>query len=729
MFNYDWLTSDPDHAGTQEYSLSTGVMESTSPVVNRDGLSMSIISSSPTLNTDADRQEKAEEELAYDLKPDGVESASRSFTRILFNNLPNIEASSLSFDIAVSGDASANQKMKVTVCIADSGRAYSPYIAVSDKLPEKPVRITTPLHPYGYMKQLEITVETPTEGVKLSIDDITINAQIAFSFSLVRFLGVWLFLVFFYALRPGSVIWRCRYQECPLLAVIPSAAFVIIALSFFVWETSVPHDDWNTEVTKASDEYAALAAAMVDSGHLYLDTIPPDYLRNMKDVSDGDERLIGKENIYDITARDYLQSSAGSPVSYKLDAAYYNGRYYVYFGVAPVMLAYIPYYVLTGGYLGNTPVIFVCLVIIALFSFLLISMLVRRKFCNASCGIVVLAYMGFLAASSLVYSIGYPSFYNVPVCFALALLSVGAYLLFCAYKTQRVWVRWFLVLFGVFCLVATLGCRPQITIGALIVGLIYLILSIRKKRVSLWDILAAAIPVFVIVGLLLLYNQMRFGSPFDFGANYNLTGNDMTLRGLSLIRGVEGMMWYMFGTPELSANFPFMERYLPDCVYAGRSVVEDFTCGLFFSAPFAMLTFVFAASQKVPRFVRVSIIICTMAAFGMALFDSEGAGIVIRYIQDFGYLIGAAFALGLISYDHVSAYGCDGEFGTNGTELARYHSLYSVAALLLAVSLVMSLLIWTSQVFLYLPEAYSLDYYDIKAFFDAWGPTAIPLGK
>ncbi|MCO7109522.1 hypothetical protein NIA69_10595 [Gemmiger formicilis] len=32
------------------------------------------------------------------------------------------------------------------------------------------------------------------------------------------------------------------------------------------------------------------------------------------------------------------------------------------------------------------------------------------------------------------------------------------------------------------------------------------------------------------------YNAARFGSPFDFGANYNLTGNDMTQRGFNAVR-------------------------------------------------------------------------------------------------------------------------------------------------------------------------------------------------
>ncbi len=41
--------------------------------------------------------------------------------------------------------------------------------------------------------------------------------------------------------------------------------------------------------------------------------------------------------------------------------------------------------------------------------------------------------------------------------------------------------------------------------------------------------------VLVAVGLM-WYNAARFGSPFDFGANYNLTSNDMTHRGFAVGR-------------------------------------------------------------------------------------------------------------------------------------------------------------------------------------------------
>ena len=62
-------------------------------------------------------------------------------------------------------------------------------------------------------------------------------------------------------------------------------------------------------------------------GQLYLEEEPPDWLKSMDDP-------------YDKSARDELQKETGEP--YLFDVAYYDGHYYVYFGVVPVLMFYLP---------------------------------------------------------------------------------------------------------------------------------------------------------------------------------------------------------------------------------------------------------------------------------------------------------------------------------------------------------------------------------------------------
>lgn len=72
-------------------------------------------------------------------------------------------------------------------------------------------------------------------------------------------------------------------------------------------------------------------------------------------VGDAEEALLAMKNPYDTIA---LQAAG---IGYRADYAYYNGKYYVYFGIVPVLLLYLPYYLLTGGALQNYVAVFVFL--------------------------------------------------------------------------------------------------------------------------------------------------------------------------------------------------------------------------------------------------------------------------------------------------------------------------------------------------------------------------------
>ena len=72
------------------------------------------------------------------------------------------------------------------------------------------------------------------------------------------------------------------------------------------------------------------------------------------------------------------------------------------------------------------------------------------------------------------------------------------------------------------------------------------------------------------------YNAIRFGSPFDFGATYNLTSNDMTRRGFVLERIPLGIFEYVFQPITVSGAFPFMEAVSLADDYIGQYNREPF---------------------------------------------------------------------------------------------------------------------------------------------------------
>ena len=83
---------------------------------------------------------------------------------------------------------------------------------------------------------------------------------------------------------------------------------------------------WNGEVPGHRNQYEKMGDAIL-KGQLHLD-IPVE------------EGLLALENPYDPAAR--------SGLYYQWDHAYYNGHYYMYFGVVPALLVFAPYQWLTG---------------------------------------------------------------------------------------------------------------------------------------------------------------------------------------------------------------------------------------------------------------------------------------------------------------------------------------------------------------------------------------------
>ncbi len=155
-----------------------------------------------------------------------------------------------------------------------------------------------------------------------------------------------------YAFRPKSSLYRTQLREHPRrtkIAVIGVAAVeILVGAAFLLFGTNlvgVATQHYNSgswdgvsvvNVFECGGEnaqqYAELAKSMTH-GKLYLEEEPPNWLQNMDDP-------------YDRGARDQLVKETGE--NYLWDTAYYEGHYYVYFGVVPVLLFYLPFYLVTG---------------------------------------------------------------------------------------------------------------------------------------------------------------------------------------------------------------------------------------------------------------------------------------------------------------------------------------------------------------------------------------------
>ena len=197
------------------------------------------------------------------------------------------------------------------------------------------------------------------------------------------------------------------------------------------------------------------------------------------------------------------------------------------------------------------------------------------------------------------------------------------------------------------------GCRPQLLLCSFFAFLIFKD-AIKKKKLlstkSKLTTLCAFIPYIVVAVALMYYNKSRFGSPFDFGANYNLTGNDMTKRGFNLDRIGLGLFSYLLQPSHLQAKFPLLTGIGVVTNYMGITISEPMFGGALITNPmflFGLLSYREKDKIKNKSLVKFSILSIIFAII-IIVADTEMAGILERYFSDFSFLF--AFASSIVIF-------------------------------------------------------------------------------
>ena len=344
---------------------------------------------------------------------------------------------------------------------------------------------------------------------------------------------------------------------------------------------------------------------------------------------------------------------------YYFDTAFYNSKYYCYFGVAPALLFYVPYKAITGCDLATTNlVIFLCCLFVPL-SFLLIKeLLTGNQSINKRLPLILVA---FVFASNIFQLAFFPAFYAVPIISGLDFSLLG--LLLWNKAAESIDLNKKYIFFGSLSMAIVFGCRPQLGIGSLTAFYLFKepikdgkIFNRRKPTTAI----AAIGPYLVVFTGLGLYNYARFGNFLDFGSSYNLTGFDMTEYSQSWFLSISLILSYLFEPIKLSSSFPFIEGYSPvlgDLGSQNFAPNEPIPCGYFWLYPVVLIAIVFFLS-KLEKRNKWPMIAMLSAALVVLIFDCRNAGISWRYFADFGWILAIASCWG-ISKNSSSNYSLD----------------------------------------------------------------------
>jgi len=368
----------------------------------------------------------------------------------------------------------------------------------------------------------------------------------ALKVELLMGISFWLFVVYLLLLCNKKSILQTTTMENPGVKghiVMAVAGILTIAICILPMDLS---PFWNGQIPMHRNQYEVMADSILD-GHLYMDY-------------EVDERLLAMENPYDYDTR------VAEGIDYHYDHAFYNGHYYMYFGVVPVFVLFIPFKLIFGKTLVtfHATQFFSMLSVIAFF--LLFYLLSKKFFKKLPIGTYI-----FVTVGVIFITIGYitqaPALYctaiGSAICFMLWSILSYSYAVFIEKNTKR---QLLFAVFGALLGALAFGCRPPVAIANLIaipLAITYAREYPHKKRFLIRNFVVIAIPYIIIGAGLMMYNYVRFENPFEFGQSYQLTTYDQSIytsfsQNFSLASEIELLLQNFFTPLEVNEVFPYL---------------------------------------------------------------------------------------------------------------------------------------------------------------------------
>lgn len=424
------------------------------------------------------------------------------------------------------------------------------------------------LDPFGDTHKLQLVLY-PKSGVPhiIRIHDLTFNAVKPMRFQPVRIAVVFMLLLIFYFALIDKRLWQAECGDTKKWKyMLFSGIFVAFAVFASYWMLSD-----KTVLMERFSPYNELAKAIAQ-GRLY--------------VGEANDVVIGTEG------RSVFWRGGSTEVMF--DYAYHDGKYYVYFGLLPCLLFYLPYYLVTGSDLPNViPGLFLRLMLVALVGRLIWN-LIKNYYRKTPIALFLLLWWGTVCGMYVpALMTEMIMFYDVPILSGAVLILAGS----CFFTgigrldSKQTFVR---LALGSICFASVSLCRPTMLLyGFVIVG--YTMWNRREKikaggiRLLTATAISIALPYVFFAIACSAYNAARFGSPFDFGASYNATTYPIEGATLFVPYIVARSVYdYLLKPPFVDFGFPFTKFNVWEKVrVAGNIMVVDmFIGGILAANPF-----------------------------------------------------------------------------------------------------------------------------------------------
>ncbi len=508
----------------------------------------------------------------------------------------------------------------------EDGNFSRAYIAVSEtRLTALDAPYSVQLSPYGDIRSLKLNFREISEPVTLK--GICFSKAVPYAFIPERYLflllaGAALAIILVYRLH--TVTYTRKPVQIAALAVMTMICTASVGMFY---RPDEPLIDYDAEKRYTGpDPYVEMFDAFLH-GEVALDDAP-------------DPGLAELDNPYDNSER----NESGIPARW--DFAYFEGKYYSYFGAAPVIAVYYPFYALTGklpttnvtsDILSGAAIFCFCLALIAA-----VRLMIRRP----NFLLLLLSLPAGTSCFGALFAMQYGDKYYVAVASALCFISMTLCLGLWGCLVKREWLRYVLFAGSGAALAFCVASRPGVAVNAAVLLPFFFGILFRKSVPLVRRIRQAAcflVPLFAGLGVIFAYNTARFGSPLDFGAAYQLTVSDVHANTVQLDQLPAAVFHYFCQTPNLRTTFPFVELRTFSLRNYGKYQYQAEICG---ALAFPMLSvgtlLLFTIRRRHMPFLKQStrrvrylfLLLCFAVPVVLAWMDFCIGGVNQRYIID-----------------------------------------------------------------------------------------------
>ena len=444
---------------------------------------------------------------------------------------------------------------------------------------------------------------------------------------------------------------RKKFSEnrvgCARVAAFITAAAMVFTVCLTV--TNVMKGWSNTYYSFTSQEGYQISKELVDAFEHHQVNL----------LEEPSEDLLKLDNPYEYEKRD---AEVGSG-NFLWDHCFYNGKYYSYYGIGPVLALFLPYHLITGYYFPSGWATLMFSLIGILFLTKIYLAVIEKKFRDLPTNTVTAGLITLQMSSGIMFSAARPLFYELAISGGFMCVTIGAYLLMTSNILWDGKISYVRLGFASFFLGYAVLCRPTLAVYC-IAALFFFAGGLKKaldgleKRQKTRTFFKYAAVALVPLGIIALgqmtYNYLRFDNPLDFGIQYSLTINDFTHAEFHWKYVLINMYAYLFNMPHFTPKtFTHLSSSAERFGLNGYMFFDDagknlISVGIIYRAlPIFAYLFSGKALKRVEKKKRIlpALLIgvtCVLMPL-VIIFSSWESGYAVRYNADFSWqmVIGA----------------------------------------------------------------------------------------